>query len=175
MNAIGNDKRDLVRAIYEQHWLHIRHVENQRLWFTSIFAVLCGGSFALMRGGLFDKANWPIVGLLMVLSLIGFAFCLRIQGVFNAHKSVAELILRRYGLEHYLTEYPKTVAGKFFRLSLLFPTFFLLCFCFFLFVLLQIGFHNVWKSAPVPVLLFIAGTVTLYLSKYDKPVPLDED
>lgn len=175
MNAIGNDKRDLVRAIYEQHWLHIRHVENQRLWFTNIFAILCGGSFALMRGGLFDKVNWPIVGFLMVLSLIGFVFCLRIQGVFNAHKSVAELILRRYGLKHYLAKYPKTVAGKFFRLSLLFPAFFLLCFCFFLFVLLQIGFHNVWKSALVPVLLFIAGTVTLYLSKYDKPVPLDED
>ncbi len=175
MNASGSDKIDLVRAIYEQHWLHMRHVENQRLWFTSIFAILCGGSLALMRGGLFDKANWPIIGFLVVLSLIGLFFCLRIQSVFNAHNSAAKLILTRYGLEHYLAKCPKAVAGKFFRLSLLFPTFFLFCFCFFLFVLLQIGFHNVWKSAPVPVLLFIAGTVTLYLSKYDKPVPLDED
>ena len=175
MNAIGNDKRDLVRAIYEQHWLHMRHVENQRLWFTNIFAILCGGSLIVMRGGLFDEANWPIIGFLMVLSLIGLFFCLRIQSVFNAHNSVAELILKRYGLEHYLAKYPKTVARKYFRLSLLFPTFFLLCFCFFLFVLLQIGFHNVWKSAVVPVLLFVAGTVALCLSKYDKPVQSNED
>lgn len=175
MNATGNDKRDLVRAIYEQHWLHIRHVENQRLWFTNIFVILCGGSLIVMRGGLFDKANWPIVGFLMVLSLIGFVFCLRIQGVFNAHKDAAGLILRRYSLDHYLTRYRKTVARKYFRLSLLFLTFFLLFFCFFLFVLLQIGFHNVWKSAPVPVLLLVAGTVALCLSKYDKPVPLNED
>ncbi len=175
MNAIGNDKRDLVRAIYEQHWLHARHVENQRLWFTNIFAILCGGSLAVMRGRLFDEANWPIIGFLMVLSLIGLFFCLRIQGVFNAHNNVAELILKRYGLEHYLAKYPKAVARKFFRLSLLFPTFYLLCFCFFLFVLLQIGFHNVWKSALVPVLLLVAGTVALCLSKYDKPAQSDED
>ena len=175
MNATGSDKIDLVRAIYEQHWLHIRHVENQRLWFTNIFVILCGGSLIVMRGALFDKVNWPIIGFLMVLSLIGLFFCLRIQSVFNAHKDAAGLILRRYSLDHYLTRYRKTVARKFFRLSLLFPTFFLFCFNFFLLVLLQIGFHNIWKIAVVPVLLFIAGTVALYLSKYDEPAQSDED
>lgn len=175
MNAIGNDKRDLVRAIYEQHWLHIRHVENQRLWFTSIFAILCGGSFALMRGGLFDKANWPIVGLLIVLSLLGLFVCLRIQMSFNAHKDAAELILSRYGLAHYSFKHKRNIILKLFRLSMLFPAFFFFCFNFFLFVLLQIGFHNIWKSAPVPVLLFVAGTVVLYFSKYDEPVLSDED
>jgi hypothetical protein len=175
MNTIGSDKIDLVKAIYEQHWLHIRHVENQRLWFTGIFAILCGGSFALMHGGLFDKANWPIVGFLVVLSLLGLFFCLRIQMSFNAHKSAAELVLSRYGLAHYSFKHTRNIMLKLFRLSILFPAFFLFCFCFFLFVLLQIGFHDVWKSIPVPVLLFIAGTVALYLSKYDKPVPLNED
>jgi len=175
MNAIGNDKRDLVKAIYEQHWLHIRHVENQRLWFTNIFAILCGGSFALMHGGLFDEANWPIVGFLMVLSLFGFVFCLRIQDVFEAHKRVAGLILERYGLEHYLAKYPETVARKFFQLSLLFPAFFLFCFNFFLFVLLQIVFYDVWISTLIPVLIFVVSAVALYLSKYDKPVQREED
>jgi hypothetical protein len=175
MNAIGNDKRDLVKAIYEQHWLHMRHVENQRLWFTNIFAILCGGSFALMRGGLFNKANWLIVGFLMVLSLLGLFVCLRIQMSLNGHRGAAELILSRYGLAHYSFKHKRNIILKLFRLSILFPAFFLFCFNFFLFVLLQIGFHNVWKSAPVPVLLFVAGTVALYFSKYDEPAPSNED
>ena len=175
MEGISNDRRDLVKAIYEQHWLHARHVENQRLWFTNVFALLCVGSLAMMDSGLFNEANWSIVGFLMVLSLFGFVFCLRIQGVFEAHKSVAGLILERYGLEHYLTKYPETVARKFFRLSLLFPAFFLFCFNFFLFVLLQIVFYDYWISALIPVLIFVVSTVVLYLSKYDEPVQREED
>lgn len=175
MEGIGDDKRALVRAIYEQHWLHMRHVENQRLWFANIFAILCGGSFAVMRDGLFERANWPIVGFLMVLSLLGLFFCLRIHGVFNAHKNAADLVLSRYSLTHYRAKSPKNIVRKLFRLSMLFPAFFLLFFSFFLFVLLQIGFYNVWKSAPIPVLIFVVSTVALYLSKYDEPVLQDED
>lgn len=40
-------RAELTKGIYEQHWLHARHVENQRLWFANIYRLVAG---ALFRG-----------------------------------------------------------------------------------------------------------------------------
>ena len=37
-----------LRKIYEQYWLHARHQETQRLWFTNIYAVIAAGVFAYL-------------------------------------------------------------------------------------------------------------------------------
>ena len=35
-----------LRRVYEQYWLHARHQEVQRLWFTNIYSMIVAGTFA---------------------------------------------------------------------------------------------------------------------------------
>ena len=42
-----------LEKVYEQYWLHARHQENQRLWFTNIYAVIVAGLLAYI--GVFQK------------------------------------------------------------------------------------------------------------------------
>lgn len=36
-----------LKKMYEQYWLHSRHQEIQRLWFTNIYAVIFTGVLSL--------------------------------------------------------------------------------------------------------------------------------
>jgi hypothetical protein len=175
MESVGNDRRDLVRGIYEQHCSHVKHAENQRLWFTIIYALLSAGCLVVMNGNLFYSAFWPIVGFLMILSLFGLIFCLGIQSALKAYTDAADLILTRYSLTHYLPRYRANSPHRLFGVSKLFPLFYLLLFAFFLFVLLQMGLCSIWKSIPLPLLVCVIGTVALFVSKFDEPAEPDED
>ncbi|HUV29938.1 MAG TPA: hypothetical protein VMY05_02435 [Acidobacteriota bacterium] len=157
MDGIGNDRRDLVRAIYEQHCSQARHADNLRVYFAIVFVFLCAGALAVNGGALFNAANRPLVGFLAVIALFGFFLCLGLESVARGHLGAAELILSRYGLEHYSAAQKSGASGRLFGLSRLVPLLFLFCFSFLLFILIQIGLHNVWKSAPVPVLVLIIG------------------
>jgi len=74
------EQTELLKAVYEQHWLHARHVENERLWFTNIFAVIVAGLLAFM----FTSENngtpnlFAVYGGLLILglSLLGYFLCL---------------------------------------------------------------------------------------------------
>ncbi len=175
MESVGNDRRDLVRGIYEQHCSHVRHAESQRLWFTIIYALLSSGCLMVMNGSLFFTAFWPIIGFQMILSLFGLIFCLGIQSALKAYTDAADLILRRYSLAHYLPRYKENSPQRLFGVSKLFPLFYLLLFSFFLFVLLQMGLCSIWKSIPFPVLIFVIGTIVLLISRFDQPAQPEED
>ena len=169
MESVGNDRRDLVRGIYEQHCSHVRHAESQKLWFTITFALLTAGCLTVLRCELFAAANWPIVGFMMILSLFGLIFCLGIQSALKAYTDAADLILRRYSLAHYLPRYKTNSPHRLFGISKLFPLFYLLLFSFFLFVLLQMGRCSIWKSSPIPLLILVIGTFALLISRFDQP------
>ena len=48
--------------IYEQHWVHARHVENERLWFTNIFVVIMGALLAILGSDMLkNNANEHMV------------------------------------------------------------------------------------------------------------------
>ncbi len=175
MESVGNDRRDLVRGIYEQNCSHVRHAESERLWFTIIFALLTAGCLTVLRCELFAATNWPIVGFLMILSLFGLIFCLGIQSALKAYTDAADLILSRYSLAHYLPRHKTNSPHRLFGVSKLFPLFYLLLFSFFLFVLLQMGLCSIWKSMPIPLLILVVGTFALLISRFDEPVKPDED
>ena len=64
MKKTSNESIELVKTIYEQHWLHARHVENERLWLTNIFAILFAGSLAVVKDKLIDPSSLPLIVLL---------------------------------------------------------------------------------------------------------------
>lgn len=65
-----NRERSL-RMVYEQNWLHFRHVENERLWFTNIFALMVAITFAFVAESGLRHEIWPLFLVLVVVSLLG--------------------------------------------------------------------------------------------------------
>ncbi len=175
MDGVGNDRRDLVRSIYEQHCAHIRHVENGRQWFTLVFAIIFVGALALLGDRMRDIDNWPLVGFLMIFSLFGFFVSLSTQNVLKAYSSAADLIPGRHDLKHYLPKFKTNLCYRMLDISKLILIFFVLCFSFSLFALLRMRFHEAWKSGWVPLVIFIVAVQFIILWKGKEPAQPDEE
>jgi|GEM_PF-673654 len=105
MNSGVADKAGNLRKVYEQCWLHARHNENERLWFTNIYALVVGGALAFMsQAGL----NWYIPSFLIGFSLIGLLMCHALRIPWIKYSRMAEIIMRReWQLADYSVIYPR--------------------------------------------------------------------
>lgn len=104
-----------LRTVFEQHWLHARHVENERLWFTNIYALVVGGLLASMWMKAADTScspwPWQILVVILLLSLLGLGMCHSLIIPFLRHRTIAQVIqLKEWGLP-YTDEY-KLEADK---------------------------------------------------------------
>ena len=87
------DKDDLVLSIFEQNWLHARHVENQRVQMFGFYVLLVVAFFALagqvVLEGLKTGRNYDIPPLLLLvmimISLVFLLFSLRLECEFHQH------------------------------------------------------------------------------------------
>lgn len=95
----NEQKPENLRKVFEQHWLHGRHVENERLWFTNVYAILWGGSLAFMSQ---QGISTALAIFLLVLSYLGLLVCHSLRLAFIEHTRLAEIILRQ---EWQLTDY----------------------------------------------------------------------
>jgi len=85
-----------LRTVFKQHWLHARHVENERLWFTNIYALVVGGLLAFT----WEKAEatscspwpWQILVVILLLSLLGLGMCHSMVIPFLRHHTLAQVI-----------------------------------------------------------------------------------
>jgi hypothetical protein len=41
---------EFLKCIFEQNWLHAKHVENERLWFTNLYVAIAVGVLAFLAG-----------------------------------------------------------------------------------------------------------------------------
>jgi hypothetical protein len=78
-----------LREIYSQHWLHIRHIENERLAFCSFYLALLGVGLVYVFGpDAVDMASKLItLGILLLFSFLGFNFMVRALISFWYHYS----------------------------------------------------------------------------------------
>jgi len=96
-------------TVYEQHWLHARHVENERLWFTNIFVIVTGGLLALIGyilasgAGEDQPLSWLLPAflygtpsLVLVLSIIGYFLCISWRAPFVEHTALLTKMLQEY-------------------------------------------------------------------------------
>jgi hypothetical protein len=67
---MSNDEN--LKTVYEQYWLHARHQEVQRLWFTNVFAVIVAGVFAYLGNSPDGAYSIYLLFFLMVLSILGY-------------------------------------------------------------------------------------------------------
>ena len=161
-------KEELIKSIFEQHCLHARHVENERLWLTNIFAIIFAGSLAVIKEKLFDIYGLPLNIFLMIFSLFCIIFSLKIDSIFKTHTNQADKILKSYKLPLMSSGFVDHWVNKKIRISRLFPIFFSTCFNFLLFVTLLVILKNYIYSLIIPIMLFIISCIIFYRLKYDK-------
>ena len=58
MSSEQNDNS--LKEIYEQYWLHARHVADERLWFTNIYILIVVGVLAFLKVA--QRRCTPFVG-----------------------------------------------------------------------------------------------------------------
>ncbi|MEW5993767.1 MAG: hypothetical protein AB1744_05145 [Candidatus Zixiibacteriota bacterium] len=175
MEGLSDFRREFVRAIYEQHWQQIRQTQRERTWLLLIFLVIAGASLIAWQGDYFNASNWPHFVFLMAISLLGLFVSLKMQITLKAHLASLEMILSRYTLSHYLPRYRQNMARRMMRISRMIPKFYLFWFSFFLWMLLYSISGNAWRSAIIPVIVYLAAALIVYFSRFDEPLPHEED
>lgn len=100
MEGNGTDTKvdaENARAVYDQYWLHARHVESHRQLFTSFFAVLSVAVLAFQYQG-HPNATASVIALsvLAILSLIGYGAAHASNAAFIVFSRMAELIAIKY-------------------------------------------------------------------------------
>jgi len=169
-------RQELLKSIYEQHWLHARHVENERLWFTNIFALIVAGLVAFL-GTVKDKELLSLFaiyagGFIFILSILGYFLCLTWRAPFVEHttlarKMVEDSLLKRYG--HSADEVYRKIKIGWISAHELFLYFYALMAGAALFLLLYIGLAVFcwWLSAIISSIPFfiLCGLWRGYLLK----------
>lgn len=60
-----------LRKVYEQYWLHARHQEIQKLWFTNVYAIIVAGTFTYF--GVIKEFKFSIPLLVFLIFLISLS------------------------------------------------------------------------------------------------------
>lgn len=96
--------KELIKSIFEQNWLQVRHVESERLWFTNIYAAIMAGVLAFIGRGV-EEASFsfyvPLLLFLILLSVIGVIVVLRLNLAFYQHAAYVLIIAEAYGVGKY--------------------------------------------------------------------------
>lgn len=114
--ATPSEKRALL-TVFQQHWENARHIKNERLSFTNIYAIVTAGILSLLhsiRGEFVLEISMLIF--LISFSAIGLLTSLRLKAELENCLRSIELTVARLGMEQFmpvvdargaLTRYPK--------------------------------------------------------------------
>ena len=160
----AKERRDHLRSVYEQNWLHARHVENERLWFTNIYLVAVGVLLAYTFG---RNANcfwpWPILVPVFIFSMLGFFMCHHMSIPFLYHSRIADIIqIREWQLPYnYFYRINGKDPSKFGSFSAIFHWFYILMSSFSIGFLIHDLLHN-WYIAVVAGLICLGALFAVH-------------
>ena len=114
--ATPSEKRALL-TVFQQHWENARHIKNERLSFTNIYAIVSAGILSLLhsiRGEFVLEIS--LLLFLVCFSVIGLLTSLRLKAELENCLHSIEQTVARLGMEQFmpvvdargaLTRYPK--------------------------------------------------------------------
>lgn len=159
----SSDKQNFIKTMYEQHWDSQRAGVKERLQLTYIFSGIFAGSLVILKENLIDRISLPLIVFLMSFSIFGILFTLKVEGVLRARETAANRIVDLYGLSDLNAKYDRSLWVTKVRIGRLFPIFFSMCFCFLLFILLNILFKGfIYNAAGISVVIFIESANYLW-------------
>jgi len=100
-----NRPKNELLTILEQNWLHARHIENERLWFTNIYAIIVAGMIGILSINGFVNSSLMMTLLsifLIYLSLLGIIATYKLSAEFHNHMNKIELIVERLKIKDYM-------------------------------------------------------------------------
>lgn len=104
MNEEVSKEDTLLITILEQNWLHARHVEKRRLWFTNIYVLILGGflgAFIRGRATINKHLQLPLLAFLLILSIFGILFSIRCKQVFDSHTNKINEMMESFDDDKY--------------------------------------------------------------------------
>lgn len=92
--------------LYEQHWLHIRHIENERLSLASLYAFLVGGGVIFVFSQNLSRLLelWLLSFLLLVTLVFGTISWRLSRRLAEYRTNVDDVIAKPAGLGSYLVK-----------------------------------------------------------------------
>lgn len=91
------DSSDILETLLEQSWLHIRHAENHRLWFTNMYFLVVAGvlTYLSTQTPPFMTVIFPfLLGFLLLLATLGLIVCIKTDTVQEGYVKAIENIVR---------------------------------------------------------------------------------
>lgn len=82
------DQINVLETILEQSWEQIRHVENNRLWFTNMYFLVVAGVLTYLftqTSTFINTVFLALMSFLLAFSIFGLIFCFRVDDVDNAY------------------------------------------------------------------------------------------
>ncbi len=123
--ATPSEKRTLL-TILQQHWENARHIKNERLSFTNIFAIVAAGILSLLHS--VHGEFLPEVSMLLFLtcfSIIGLLTSLRLKAELEACLRSIDQTVGRLGMEQFMPVFDSHGAlGRYPKFRWLFPVFY---------------------------------------------------
>lgn len=162
------DKWDFIKTMYEQLWLSQRAGVRERLQLTYIFSGIFAGFLLILKENLINQMSLPSIVFMMLFSVFGVLFTLKVEGVLKARENAANRIVGLYDLSDLNARYDDSLWVTKVRIGKLFPVFFSMCFCFLLFILLNILLPNYQGNillAVASIALFILSALLLWRQK----------
>lgn len=161
------NKWDFIKTMYEQHWLSQREGVRERLQFIYTFIVIFASFIVILKENVINQMSLMIITLIMMLySIVGLLFTLKVEGVLKARERAANRIVELYGLSDLNAKYDKSLWVTNVRIGRLFPIFFFMCFCFLLLIISNILFTEyIYIAALISVVIFILSANYLWKVK----------
>jgi hypothetical protein len=126
----------VLMEILTQNWLHIRHIENQRLQFTSIYTLLVAGILAFLGNFGFSGQAY-LVGFLVIFSIFGLIVTLKVNLEFDNHLARIKKVIKDLHLEDYMATPTRYKGiGKIIRVRNVFILFYLILLLMWLYLLI---------------------------------------
>lgn len=100
----SSPSKQLIIAMYEQNWENVRHIKNERLWFTNIYAIVVAAVLSFLHSS--TSAGIISVSLqafIFLLSIIGFLISLRLKSELENYLNTIDNMVHETGLEAYST------------------------------------------------------------------------
>lgn len=88
-----SSQNSILLDLLKENLAHGRHIETERLEFTSIYVAIVGGTLAFVGNDFNIKTMWPIFSFLLIFSYLGFQLSRKWGNVFDAHMKKVQSIL----------------------------------------------------------------------------------
>ena len=118
---------DRLIHIFEQNWLHIRHMEHYRMWGVNIYAVVMAGIIYALSTGVLQPYFPYAAAFLLVLTTTNLLITLKIEAVIEKFADANDVITSQLEVSKYAPGRTRQGKWNIIRFQYIFSAFYGAC------------------------------------------------